>query len=75
MVMAGSRYLGPSLPALIFVCCLTGYVNLDTMGTRNLRVHDKRDGDLYTVLLDSRLRDETLMFESGAVAELSELHC
>lgn len=41
------------------------------MSVRNLRVHEKRDGP-YSVMLDSRLKTETLLFESGAVAELSK---
>lgn len=42
------------------------------MSVRNFRVHEKRDGTSYSILLDSRLKTETLMFESGALAELSE---
>lgn len=44
----------------------------EEMSGRTFRVHSKK-GDPFSVLLDSRLKDETLLFESGAVAELSML--
>lgn len=42
------------------------------MSVRNFRVHERKDEHSHQVLLDSRNKAETLMFESGAVAELSK---
>jgi len=41
------------------------------MSVRNLRIQEKRDGNSYKLLVNSRLCEETLMFDSGAVAALS----
>lgn len=42
------------------------------MSVRALRVHERRDGDSYKLLLESRLNAKTVMFDSGAIAELSK---
>ena len=42
------------------------------MSVRNFRIHEKKAADSpYSVLLDSRLKDVTLLFESGVISELS----
>ena len=42
------------------------------MSVRAFRVHERKDGDSYKLLLDSRAQRETIMFEGGAIAELSK---
>ena len=42
------------------------------MSKRTLRVHERKDGVSYKLLLESRARTSTIMFEAGAIAELSE---
>jgi len=41
------------------------------MSLRNLKVQEKREDGTYSILINSRLRDEALLFESGVIAELS----
>ena len=42
------------------------------MSKRTLRVHERKDGVSYKLLLESRARTSTIMFEAGAIAELSK---
>ncbi|XP_067943506.1 synaptojanin-1-like [Watersipora subatra] len=43
------------------------------MSMRALRVHERRDGPLYKLLLQSRDQEETIMFEAGAIAALTPI--